>query len=240
MRHGKIKSLNLACNCYFQVECALYRGRQGNSTAAAQSLEVAVSYSFAVRERPLFHLLMGLVQRSRGDLDESLKSLTAAQALSGLRPGSSNAPARGASLWALSRAEQATVLLELAALHQQAGRWPEAVLALQDATERFRDSAEEGRVAMVHADVLLARGDSAAALAALSAVRPAQPYYLQARHKMAHVHLRVRKDRRAYAEVFRQLVDQDPSVQSLVLLGDAYMAVQVSGGRRLLSRLARV
>lgn len=47
---------------------------------------------------------------------------------------------------------------------------------------------------------------------------------------MAHVHLRVRKDRRAYTEVFRQLVDEDPSPHSLVLLGDAYMAVQVSRG----------
>ncbi|KAK3907549.1 Tetratricopeptide repeat protein 21B, partial [Frankliniella fusca] len=202
--------------------------RQGNTAAAAQSLEVAVSYSFAVRERPLFHLLTALVQRARGDADESFKSLTAAQALSGLRPGSGGGGG-GPGAHALTRSEQATLLLELATLQQQQGRWPEAMLALHDAAERFRDTAEEGRVVLAHAALLLARGehgDPASALAVLAAVRPGQAYHLQARHQMAHIHLRVRKDRRAYAEVFRQLVDQDPGPQSLVLLGDAYMAVQ--------------
>ena len=74
------------------------------------------------------------------------------------------------------------VLLELAALHQQQGHWPEAMLALHDAAERFRDTPEEGRVAMTHADVLLARGeagDASAALAVLASVRPSQTYYLQ-------------------------------------------------------------
>lgn len=143
-----------------------------------------MSYNFAVRERPLFHLLSALVQRARGDLDESLKSLSAAQALSGLRPGSGKGGGGLAGVLGgtLSRSEQATVLLELAALHQQQGRWPEAMLALHDAAERFRDTPEEGRVAMAHADVLLARGDAgdaAASLAVLASVRPSQTYYLQ-------------------------------------------------------------
>ncbi|KAE8747148.1 hypothetical protein FOCC_FOCC006146 [Frankliniella occidentalis] len=191
---------------YLLLTTVISAHRQGNTAAAAQSLEVAVSYSFAVRERPLFHLLTALVQRARGDLDESFKSLTAAQALSGLRPGSGGGSGGGAH--ALSRSEQATLLLELAALQQQQGRWPEAMLALHDAAERFRDTAEEGRVALAHADVLLARGepaDPSAALSVLASVRPSQPYYLQARRRMAHIHLRIRKDRRAYAEVFRQL-----------------------------------
>lgn len=45
--------------------------------------------------------------------------------------------------------------------------------------------------------------------------------------KMADIHLNKLKDARAYAECFRQLVDSKPTTENLILLGDAYMAIQV-------------
>jgi len=198
--------------------------RQGSINAAAQSLEVAVSYNFAVRERPLFHLLSAMVHRSRGELEESLKCLHTAQSVARMRSAGRRRSIDLAT--SLSPAEHTTMLLELAAVHQQAGRYPEATLVLQEAAERLRGAPEEGRVVIAQADLALARGNTNEALSLLGGIKSNQPYYFQARHKMADIHLRVRKDKRAYAQVFRQLVEQNPDPQSLTLLGDAYMAIQ--------------
>ena len=48
-----------------------------------------------------------------------------------------------------------------------------------------------------------------------------------AKEKLADIYLNYKKDRRQYAVCYRQLVEQQPSPQTCILLGDAYMAIQV-------------
>ncbi|XP_046679788.1 LOW QUALITY PROTEIN: tetratricopeptide repeat protein 21B-like [Homalodisca vitripennis] len=69
-------------------------------------------------------------------------------------------------------------------------------------------------------------GDYTAALTLLATVQPGEPYFLQARKKMAEIHLHKLKDERAFAECYKQLVTSKPSTENLLLLGDAYMAIQ--------------
>lgn len=45
---------------------------------------------------------------------------------------------------------------------------------------------------------------------------------------MADIHLHKLKDGRAFAECYKQLVANKPSTENLIMLGDAYMAIQVS------------
>ena len=48
-----------------------------------------------------------------------------------------------------------------------------------------------------------------------------------AKEKLADIYLNYKKDRRLYAVCYKELVEQQPSPQTCILLGDAYMAVQV-------------
>ena len=51
-------------------------------------------------------------------------------------------------------------------------------------------------------------------------------YYIKAKEKMADIYLNYRKDKRLYASCYRELVDKNPSPQTCLLLGDAYMSIQ--------------
>ena len=42
-------------------------------------------------------------------------------------------------------------------------------------------------------------------------ITPDQPYFMQAREKMADIYLHHRKDKRLYASCYRELVDKNPS-----------------------------
>jgi len=43
---------------------------------------------------------------------------------------------------------------------------------------------------------------------------------------MATIYLVHRKDKRMYAQCYKQIVDKAPTAQSYILLGDAYMSIQ--------------
>lgn len=53
-----------------------------------------------------------------------------------------------------------------------------------------------------------------------------QAYFVEAREKMAHIYLNHRKDPRLYAGCYRELAEKNPTPQTQLLLGDAYMAIQ--------------
>lgn len=44
---------------------------------------------------------------------------------------------------------------------------------------------------------------------------------------MATLHLEKLKDGQAYADCYKEMVVKNPSTENLLLLGDAYMAIQV-------------
>lgn len=64
-------------------------------------------------------------------------------------------------------------------------------------------TGEEVRLNMASADLALSRGDPQHALSLLRAVEPTQPYYLQARDKMASIYLNNLKDKRMFASCYR-------------------------------------
>ena len=80
---------------------------------------------------------------------------------------------------------------------------------------------------MANADLALQRGETDTALNVLRTISSEQPYFIQAKEKMAQIYLVHRKDKKMYAQCYRQIVEKSPTPQSYVLLGDAYMAIQV-------------
>ena len=78
---------------------------------------------------------------------------------------------------------------------------------MQDAINEFQGTPEEVRITISNADLALARNDVEGALAMLRGITPDQPYFVQAREKMADIYLNHRKDKRLYASCYRYLTE---------------------------------
>ena len=74
---------------------------------------------------------------------------------------------------------------------------------MQDALNEFQGTPEEIRITIANADLAVGRGDVEGALTQLRTITPEQPYFVQAREKMAQIYLHHRNDRRLYAGCYR-------------------------------------
>ncbi|KAJ8385445.1 hypothetical protein AAFF_G00188970 [Aldrovandia affinis] len=198
---------------------------QGNCKLSLQSLELCLSYNFQVRERPLYHLIKAQVQKKMGELQEAIQTLHMALSLPGMRRATASTKIKGRKM-ELSSADSVSVYLELAETHWLNGEMHEATKVMQDAINEFTGTAEELRVTIANSDLALRRGDAELALSMLRNITPEQPYYIQAKEKMADIYLNHRKEKRLYASCYRDLVEKLPSPHTYLLLGDAYMNIQ--------------
>jgi tetratricopeptide repeat protein 21B len=74
---------------------------------------------------------------------------------------------------------------------------------MQEAINEFRGTSEETRISVANVDLLLNRGDVDNALILLKKIEPSQPYYVEAREKMANIYLNHRKDKRLYVATYK-------------------------------------
>ena len=74
---------------------------------------------------------------------------------------------------------------------------------MQDAINEFKGTSEETRVSVANVDLLLSRGDIDNALGLLKRIEPSQPYYVEAREKMANIYLKHRKEKRLYVATYK-------------------------------------
>ena len=81
----------------------------------------------------------------------------------------------------------------------------EAAKVMQDAINEFQGTGEEVRITIANVDLALTRGDIEGALAMLRNIQPDQPYFVEAREKMAEIYLHHRKDKRLYASCYRSV-----------------------------------
>ncbi|XP_035377935.1 tetratricopeptide repeat protein 21B [Electrophorus electricus] len=198
---------------------------QGNIRLSTQSLELCLSHNFEVREHPLYHLIKAQVQRKTGELREAIQTLQLAMSLPGVRRAGSSSKSK-ARKGELIPADCVSVYLELAEALWLNGEQHEAAKVMQDAINEFTGGPEELRITIANAELALLRGDTELALSMLRNVTPEQPYYVQAKEKMADVYLNHRKEKRLYVSCYRELVEKMPSSHTYLLLGDAYMNIQ--------------
>ncbi|ESO93623.1 hypothetical protein LOTGIDRAFT_189817 [Lottia gigantea] len=196
---------------------------QNNFKLANQSLEVGLSYNFEVRDHPLYHLIKARILKKQGSLTEAVQTLQMAMALPGIKKTGSATMKKGKEIGVNDRV---SVFLELAEAHRLVGEQHEAAKIMQDAINEFNGTPEEVRISIANSDLALARNDIEMALGMLRNITPDQPYFVQAREKMADIYLNHRKDKRLYAGCYRELVDKYPSPHTSLLLGDAYMSIQ--------------
>ncbi|XP_071943351.1 tetratricopeptide repeat protein 21B-like [Antedon mediterranea] len=199
----------------------------GNFQQSSQSLEMALSYKFEVREMPIYHLIKAKTLKKKGEYQECVKTLQAAMGLPGIRKRGGSASKRARQVkHPVSQNDRISVFLELADAYRLTNSTHEAAKIMQDAINEFSGTPEEVRITVANADLALNRGDVEHALTMLRNVKPEMSYYVQAREKMAEIYLHHRKDKRLYASCYRELLDKHPSPHTALLLGDAYMSIQ--------------
>lgn len=198
---------------------------QGNFTLCSQSLELCLSHNFEIRENPLFHLINAQAKKKMGELTEAIQTLQMTMSLPGVRRVGSSSKSKSKKT-ELSPADCLSVFLELAEALWLNGEQHEAAKVMQDAIISFSGTPEELRVTIANADLALLRGDTELALSMLRNITPEQPYYVQAKEKMADIYLNHRREKRLYASCYREMVEKLPSPHTYLLLGDAYMNIQ--------------
>lgn len=168
----------------------------------SQSLELCLSYNFKVRECPLYHLIKAQSQKKMGEIAEAIKTLHMAMSLPGMRRigASSKSKHRKTEVDANHRL---SIFLELVEAHRLNGEQHEAAKVIQDAIHEFSGTSEELRVTIANADLALAQGDVERALSMLRNVTAEQPYFIEAKEKMADIYLKHRKEKMLYITCYR-------------------------------------
>ncbi|XP_066201690.1 tetratricopeptide repeat protein 21B isoform X1 [Saccopteryx leptura] len=198
---------------------------QGKFKLCSQSLELCLSYNFKVREDPVYHLIKAQSQKKMGETAEAIKTLHMAMSLPGMRKTGTSSKSKFKNTEG-DASHRLSIFLELAEVHRLNGEQHEAAKVLQDAIHEFSGTSEELRVTIANADLALAQGDTEQALNMLRNVTSEQPYFTEAKEKMAEIYLNHRKEKMLYITCYREIAERMPSMHSFLLLGDAYMNIQ--------------
>lgn len=192
----------------------------GLHARAAQSLEMGLSHDFNVRENPLYHFILGLIEKEKGNLSDAVKSFDTALKLVSVK-AKINDKERGE----IALTDKASLFVQLIMTLMEANRVEQAAKLLQDAVEEFQGTEEEGQFAVLNADLLIAKGDVKAAVDVLSLIMPDNRWYHEAKVKLANIFLNDDIDNKMYIQCYREIADSNPSPDSYLLLGDAYLEI---------------
>ncbi|KAJ3246801.1 Tetratricopeptide repeat protein 21B [Chytriomyces hyalinus] len=199
----------------------------GNARACLASLDIGLSNNFEVRHILLFHILKAKALKAQGNNEDALKTLTAAMAMPSLRESEDRQlPSLKRSDVLPSMSEKATLYLELADTFSKAKNSAEASRIIDEASRIFGNTTEAHRIVLANANLCIERGEIDAALVILANMGPTHQSFIQAKAQMASIYLNHKKDRKAYARCYSDLYERNKTIESCILLGEAYMNIQ--------------
>ncbi|CAB4063816.1 TTC21B [Lepeophtheirus salmonis] len=176
---------------------------EGDFSQAQKNLEIGLSFNFQVQNHPMYHLINAKVLKENESINEAVNTLkTALTILESKEPSSSSEKINFTS------ADKVSLYIELAECLRLSGHPNEALKVIQDAINEYKGTPEEIRIMVANADFALEKGD------------------IETNEKMAKIYLKKRKDKRSYAQCYRTIVENSPTSQNYILLGDAYMGIQ--------------
>ncbi|KAF6206423.1 hypothetical protein GE061_017656 [Apolygus lucorum] len=180
---------------------------------AAATLEHGLSNNLQIREYPAYHMLTGLVAKHRGNDTVCINNLKQAIIVS-----------KGPNK--LTKNELGTLYAELSAAHMRNKELVQAAEDLKEAGELLKGTEQEFTVTIATAQLCALEGNVHKALALLNDIPKNGPNYVKAQIQKADIYLTYLKDGHGFATSYKKLVEHDPSPEHLLLLGDAYMAIQ--------------
>ena len=186
---------------------------------AGRSLDNAVAADFGTRDTVLFHLIKARLLLVKAEFNKAKDILEAALDMEGVRIPSLTEP--------VELEDRSSVFIELTEAYKQLKSPEEALAIIKQAQKLFKGTTEEVRVLIARSKLSATTGGVMNAIAMLKRVPISSPSFIKARMVMADLYLNKRKDRDMYIKCYQRVVEmQEPSKNSLVALGDAYMKIQ--------------
>ncbi|KAL7740192.1 hypothetical protein ACLKA6_003898 [Drosophila palustris] len=196
-------------------------------------LELSLVQNFTVRDRPMYHLLKGIILKNQQKLSEAHQSFLLALQLVGgmstvMQPPDYITPSDRSDKM-INSSDKMTLYIELIYILREMGDSQgiyESERILQTAIEEFNGTTEMGRLVIAHSQLMLEKCNIPKAISLLSTIKPDQPYYVQARTHLANIYLRHQKNRNGFSRCFKELVEVRPEPKSFLMLGEAYLSIQ--------------
>jgi tetratricopeptide repeat protein 21B len=198
-----------------------------NMEEANQFLEKGMANDFAVRKHPLFHLVRAQVHLSNGETEAAVKALEEAMKIPGIRTigAKKGQSVVQESMIPFTTQDRAQIFKLLITAYSQLKKYDEATKCMQDASAEFANTAEEVTILVCNAELAIQKGEVEQALSMLKAMPATSPYYAAAKRAMADIYLKHRKDKRAFARCYKDIVEAQPSSENYLILGDALLAI---------------
>lgn len=125
----------------------------------------------------------------------------------------------------LTEDDRVCAYVSYAAMLSKERRMKEANKVLSQAKVIFAGSAQEVQVLIAASQLYVEKGDFDAAIRMLDKVSPESPSFSKAQIAKADIILKHNHDKEGFTKCFMTLVERDPSVSHLILLGDAYLKI---------------
>jgi len=217
--------LDPSCSDTYLLLARIYHEKD-QPNAALQFLEQGLSHDFTVRNHPLYSLVKAQVLVSSGEVDAAAKVLGDCMELPGVKTVSTDHRQHGNSMVQLTVSDRAAIFTLLVGLYTKLKRLDEASDVIKHAIQEFHNTSEEVKVLVANSQLAIEKGEIDQAINMLKSMKADHPQYATAKAAMADIYLKHRKDKRAYARCYKAIVDQKPTVENHLILGDALLAIQ--------------
>ncbi|KAJ3123687.1 Tetratricopeptide repeat protein 21B [Physocladia obscura] len=199
----------------------------GNSKGCLAALDIGLSSNFEVRHILMFHILRAKAYKMQGSNEEALKVLVGAMGMSAMRESAERLlPTIKQTETVPTISERVTLYLELADTYSKTKNLVEAVKVIEEAIRHFGNTVESHRIVLASADLAIERGEVENALAILTNIGSTHPSFVEAKCKIALIYLIHKKDKKAYVRCYNDLFERNKSIETCILLGEAYMNIQ--------------
>uniref|UniRef100_A0AC35U0L9 TPR_REGION domain-containing protein n=1 Tax=Rhabditophanes sp. KR3021 TaxID=114890 RepID=A0AC35U0L9_9BILA len=188
---------------------------------AEKYLDSGLSLNFKVKEHPLYHLTKALLLKQEKKIDESILLLKQALTLPTFKENKNQSDSLH-----VSDNDKISIYLELIDSLQMINNIKEADQYMIQATEFCKGKPEEQQLFLMSAQLRIYRGDVDGGVQILNNIAPQQPNYQMAQLKLAEIYMDEKKDPSKFAKCYQNILESNPTVETYMLLGDAYMSVQ--------------
>jgi len=196
------------------------------SPTALQYLEQGLSHDFSVRNHPLYALVKAQVLVSSAELEPAVKVLENAMEMPGVKTVGTDVRQQQNKTVVLSVQDRASLFTLLVSVLTRLKRLPEATETVKHAIAEFAGTSEEVKVLVANSQLAIEKGEIDQAINMLRTLKPDHPQFATAKAAQADIYLKHRKDKKAYARCYKAIIDQQPTVQNYLTLGDALLAIQ--------------
>ena len=197
---------------------------QGNTKAAIEELELAVSHDFQIRNSPMYKLTRAKLYTVDKNYEEAIALLEDM-----LQPQNSEVSGKAAmslSSFTMTSSDRASVYLLLITSYSMSSKLEQGKAMIAAANKEFKGTTEEIRIIIAECELLLQTGNTKLAIRKLEAVGRDSPYFASCKRALAEIYLKHLGRKDMFTKCHMEIADRRPSVSNFITLGEAFMQIQ--------------